>query len=492
MRRRGFLTLAAGSLGVAAGRTRAGGRPAYEPLGSVELPGATEAVMGPDDTTAYVAVTDGVAAVDTSDPEEPRVVFEERSILADREDGPLRGIRDLDADGDRLLVVGPAHGGPALRAAVLYDLADPATPERVAVHGTAFPIHNATLSGGRAYLTGNDGDANPLVILDAGTGAVLGRWSPLDHDARWGEVHPRLRRLHDVWVRGDLAYCCYWEAGTWIVDVSDPGAPTLLGRAGGRPRDDLAAVERERIGEAFLERPGNHHYARTDPAGDLLAVGVEAWNVGGDGPGPGGIHLWDVSDPGAPERRAGIAPPPTRDATRRGVWTTAHNFDLAGGRLYSAWYQGGVRIHDLADPATPVELAWWREPSRTRFWTAVRGAAGVVASTMGTAEAPAGLYVLPDRRGRQPDPPPLTPTATPTRGTPTTTPTATEPPPTAAPRTTDDPDEGSATPRPTTGTAASSPTLDATGSERTRTPVGAPGFGVLAALCGLGLRALRR
>jgi len=34
-----------------------------------------------------------------------------------------------------------------------------------------------------------------------------------------------------------------------------------------------------------------------------------------------------------------------------------HNFQLVGNRLYIAYYQDGVRVIDLADPAHPVEVA---------------------------------------------------------------------------------------------------------------------------------------
>ena len=58
------------------------------------------------------------------------------------------------------------------------------------------------------------------------------------------------------------------------------------------------------------------------------------------------------------------------DPTKEGINTTPHNMDLRGDRLYTSWYDGGVKIHDVSDPGRPELLAWWRAPRRWSFWTA--------------------------------------------------------------------------------------------------------------------------
>ncbi len=124
---------------------------------------------------------------------------------------------------------------------------------------------------------------------------------------------------------------------------------------------------------------------------------------------------------------------------------TAHNFAWRGDRLYTSWYQGGVRVYDLADPADPRLLAAWRDPDRAQFFAARPAAEGFVASSAAESEGGteagtglrSGLYTFPepDADGRPaptrtPVEPPWTPTperpATPTAtGTPEPTPTAT-------------------------------------------------------------------
>lgn len=371
----------------------------FAPLGFLGVDGTREAVVGTDGSTAYVAAVDGFAIVDVSEPARPQLVAQRRGLLSDTSGGPLTQIQDVAVEGDRLLVVGPAHPDEkAVKAALLFDVSDPADPSRLAVHHTDYPIHNAALQSGHAYLTANDGEDNRLEVVvmegDGATPAVVGQWSPGEADDAWADVPSTVTPIHDVLVHDDVAYCSYWDGGTWLVDVGDPASPSAIGRVGDRSAAELAALDAPDV-EA-RELPGNHHSAAVDESGSLLAIGREAWDADDDGDGgPGGIDLFDVADPEAPERLSTVAPPPTPDPGFRGVWTTAHNFQLRNGVLYSAWYQGGVRVHDVADPGAPRELAAWRDSATTRFWTVRRAGSALVAASMGTEAGDAGLFTFP-------------------------------------------------------------------------------------------------
>lgn len=412
MRRRAFIRATTTGLGALGPTARVRGHPtpnatslgtehntprhsAFTPLASIPIDGAKDAVVGPPGTTVYVAATDGFVIVDIKDPAQPTILADHRQLLANHENGPLRDIQDVKIHGNRLLVVGPAHpgGSDTLHAALLYDVSTPTEPELLTVHETSFPIHNSYIDANAVYLTAFEGNRNPLVILHGETLDEIGRWSILDGFPQWEEVNPRLRILHDLWVHEDTAYLAYWDAGTWIVDVSDPRSPSFLGRAGGRPRETLAGID-ESVSDHVSELPGNHHSAVVDPTGTLLGIGKEAWSTD-ETKAPGGIDLWDVSTPAAPTRISTIPPPPTPDPSRNGTWTTAHNFELDAGRLYSSWYQGGVKIHDIRNPSAPVEVAWWHDPQATRFWTAQRAANCIVAISMGITDDPPGLYTFP-------------------------------------------------------------------------------------------------
>ena len=454
--------------------------------------------MSPDGQTAFLATTDGYATVDVSDPTAPTRLARRRDLLADSETGPMTDVYDvkLSDDGETLAVVGPANyvAGESTNGVSFVDVSDPAAPAPLGFHRTSFPIHNCVFTDGHVYLTGNgarvvDGvTRNELVVVAAGTAPrEVGRWSLVGHDERWAEVSSGFRVLHDVWVRDGLAVLAHWDAGTYLLDVSDPAAPTHLGTV---PAVTPTALADDGNAQ-YTSTPGNHHYVTTDAGNDLLAVGGESWAVERDGElrgGPSGITLYDVSDPTAPDRLSRVTPPASADPTFRGTWTTAHNFTLRDGTLYSSWYHGGVKRHDVSDPAAPRELSWWVDPADARFWTAQPAVPGefFVASSMGTETGTAGLWTFPETDGTAGRPEALTATPAPERtrtGTETRTgATATE---TRAGAT--------ATETPTTVSASQeTATSEPQETDTATTGTAAPGFGAVAAACGLGAVVWRR
>ncbi|MFD1587746.1 LVIVD repeat-containing protein [Halorientalis brevis] len=460
MRRRQFVSASVGvslGSGVAIGAPSTRSRPtadAFAPLGTVAVDGIKEAVVGPDGTTVYAAATDGFATIDVADPANPTVLADRRNLLADRASGPLSQIYDAKVDGDRLVVVGPANPKQnALNAAIFYDVSDPADPQRLGVHETSYPIHNCYFADGVAYLSANRYQRNGLTLVEVGDEPTqVGSWSLFDRSKRWGDVWPGLWPVHDVYVQDDRAYLAHWDAGTWIVDVSDPRSPSLLSQVRGRSADALASLGQAQSGLEALQPPGNDHYVAVDEDASVLGIGIESWDAEqGDGRGgPGGVELWDVSDPTAPSRLSTIAPPPSSDPRYSGEWTTSHNFQFAGDHLYTSWYQGGIKVFDVSDPASPTEVAAWRDSEAASFWNAQVATEAIV--------APSGIdrrqdVTITDRLYTFPIPDAA---AASLRGNETATETG-------------------------TGTGAGS-TTDASG----------PGFDVTAALAGLGIEAWRR
>ncbi len=482
--RAGAASLALPTLGTAAGRppstasttttspttsttaTTTTGTASYAPTGSVDVDGAAEVVV--EDETAYVAASNGFATVDVSDPADPTLLAERRDLAADRSNGPLVSILDVKVDGDRLLVPGPAQRGQ-LQGFLLYDVSDPADPRQV---GEFFPtthgIHNAVLYDGYAWLQA--GLETHVVDVQEPPFETAARWSPLDADDAWEEVPRFTRVLHDLWVADGRAYLAHWDAGVFVLDATDPTDPTFLGRFGDYSLEQLREWDPGRAQEEYLTPAGNAHYVATNDAGDVAGVGAESWAQGDEG-GPGGIDLYDVSDPAAAEKLATINPPGSPDNSRGGTWTTSHNFDFAGDRLYTSWYQGGVMIHDVSDPTAPERLAWWRNLGDA-FWTAqvVTPDSHFVATTTAQAGETSRLYALPDGPGEQADPPAeITDPEPPTSGDDLTrVPTAT-----TSPETTTDPDSGD----------EDDETTDDSGS--------VPGLGVASALAGVGIGAWR-
>lgn len=469
----------------------------YEPLGSVEIDSAFEAAVHHDGEIAYVAADDGLVSVDISEPGNPSILAQRRDIDTGGEDMDLAW--DLWPDGDRLVLAGPANPVPnTAQGFALFDISDPEAPEQVAWHSTDFYIHNGFFADGTVYLTASGTRRYPIVMVDVSDDEPeeVGRWSFVDAKPEWLDVSLGSRVLHDVYVQDDIAYLPYWDAGTVIADVSDPADPTFLSRVGDFEREELADLSRRESRREYFTPAGNDHYTVVNEDATRLLVGKEAWAIpdseaeGGTTGGPGAITIWDIEDHESPERLGRISPPESDDNTRSGYFTTAHNCDIAGDRVYASWYFGGVTVHDISDPAEPDQLAWWRNPREASFWTAqsavpgetfVAASADLSETSFGGKEATPALYVFPDEEGTQEDAPGLIQNGS---ETPTPTPTAT---PTETP-----------TPSPTQ-TATETPEPTAT---RTQTATDTPessdgdgaGFGVLSALTGLGgaMYALRR
>lgn len=276
--------------------TATGPRPdaGYGPLGSVDLPGAAEAVVSADGTTAFVAVGNGYASVDISSPANPQLLAQRRNIKVSRDllaadlGKTFDRITDVAIDGDTLVVVN--DGTPS--GALVVDASDPDSPSHQAFYRTDYGIHNCDLASGRAYLT-VDYSGGRLDIVDImGQPERVGTWSLIAQDPIWEALPTIARDVHDVSVQNDVAYFAHWDAGTWLVDVSDLTALRVLAHMGRGAESAAEAFETETDTNETL--PGNSHYAAVNETGTLLAVGREA-SAAEDRPdgGPGGIDLYE-------------------------------------------------------------------------------------------------------------------------------------------------------------------------------------------------------
>ncbi|MFC3957262.1 PKD domain-containing protein [Halovivax cerinus] len=315
-----------------------------DPLGTVQIEGTTnEAVTGDDGTVAYVSRDTGFVTVDISDPSNP-------TVMANLGDTGISGILDAKVDGDRLFLAGRRDIG-------LYDISDPANPTQLDAFDNGFGIHNSFLVDDIAFAI-NDPVAE-IVMYDVSNDEFdeIGRYQP----SGLGD-NPL---LHDLWVQDDVMYMAYWNDGTPMVDISDPTNPELIGTV--RDGSDMF--------------PNNDHYVQVNEDASIIIIGKEAF---GDGLG---VEIWDIADPTDTSFLAEIDPP-SEGGTR-----TSHNCDIVGDYLYSSWYSGGVRVHDISDPANPEEIYWWRE-NNVSFWTAKVGVPGE--SFIGNDYANTELYVFPD------------------------------------------------------------------------------------------------
>ncbi|MFB6188183.1 MAG: LVIVD repeat-containing protein, partial [Halobacteriaceae archaeon] len=386
MKRRELMQLVTGSVisGVTINRRVSAKKP-YSPYGSIQVPGAKEAVVGNNSRFVYVATTDGFTVIDVDNPSKPSIVAQRKNILSNRDKGPLSDIFDVKVSNNRLIVVGPANEQKsALQGAAIYDVSVPSSPTLVDFYPTDYPIHNAYIEDHLVFLTGNTDTGRQIYIIDiSGKPTRIGSWSIEEYDSAWADVSLGLWTLHDVYVQNDMAFLAHWDAGTWILDISDPSNPSHIKHHNPYPPEQLAKLSDSETSREVFQLPGNSHYVAVSDDASLMAVGREAWDIepsDDEKRGPGGIDLFDITGDQIVHHGT-IEPPPTPDPSFDGVRTTAHNFDIEGERLYSAWYQGGIKIHNISDPSNPKEIAWWRRPDKASFWTAQKAGSCVVGSS---------------------------------------------------------------------------------------------------------------
>jgi LVIVD repeat len=276
----------------------------------------------------------------------------------------LAGIQRCAAAGD--------EGGLAL-----WDVSNPADPHELAFFGVGIRprgVHEFTVgrSSDRllAYLAvpnsewlGGPGDLRILDITDPRQPFEVGNWGAHRETGLpiglGSNCEPECRGLsqrallHSVALSPDqrTAYLSYWDLGMFILDVTDPSAPRLLGR--------------------FVESPlaeGDTHSVAI-ARGSIAMVADETFS-----PPWGRLRMVDVSDPLAPVQ-IGTWETPDSAADKPGdveEWYTIHNpyvDPLDPRRAVIAWYSDGVRLLDISNPRAPVELDSWVPPRDAFVWS---------------------------------------------------------------------------------------------------------------------------
>jgi len=160
-----------------------------------------------------------------------------------------------------------------------------------------------------------------------------------------------------VYVLGNRAYLGTYYAG-FVLDVSDPTHPVLLGQWGTQQEEHMSdisfvhgdyAVAQSDEGFPYVldvSDPGNVHHIGDFPGnGAYVGVGLAGQYLCMTG-WPGGLRLYDMSNPAEPECVASI------DTT---LWT--RHATISGNYAYVATLYDGLRIIDLSNPLQPVEVA---------------------------------------------------------------------------------------------------------------------------------------
>ena len=248
---------------------------------------------------------------------------------------------------DGLLLVNEEQfrgGEPWTGGLVVYDLADPFDPQRIGrldLGGKGF--HRIVWTGGRwahASAIPDGFDDRIWVVIDMAdpTRPVEAARFVLDEPEPAGERYA----AHHALLDGDVAYLGYDDAGMVVLDMSDMTAPRQIGRIswGG----------------------GSTHTCLPLPGRKLVVATDEQTTDGPDAP-QRLVHVVDVADPTEP-RVVGVCPEPERrhTALRYGPHNLHEN--RAGSYVserfvFVTYFNAGLRVYDLEDPAAPREVAHW-------------------------------------------------------------------------------------------------------------------------------------
>ncbi|MDQ3962836.1 MAG: hypothetical protein M3277_02835 [Actinomycetota bacterium] len=266
------------------------------------------------------------------------------------------GYSEIETMGDGFIAF---RGGPACgpQGVVLLDFNDPKNPQLVSVSA---PVGTHTL-------TSYPGKPFVYVSPNGSTGEGTRRGPEEIVDFR-NPAKPKVTTFvtdglgcHDVgfYIKKDkkLAACAAGSE-TQIWDVSDPLTPVIISRT---PTPQL-----------FF-----NHSAVFSPDGNLLVVGDEAYGATTCAGLPtGAMWFYDVSNPVTPILVGHWSPPRGTTASSFFVnpdeWCTAHMYSFKPGTrlLTVAWYEGGMSVLDLADPAMPKEVGFYRASGDFSPWAA--------------------------------------------------------------------------------------------------------------------------
>jgi hypothetical protein len=293
---------------------------------------------------AYVAGPSGLELIDVADPSAPRGISH-----LDESWNDVRVVHGQTAT----VVYGASNGTDT----IYVDATDPTSPYVAgAVQGaTQFPTsHSLQVANNRLYVA-DYSDAVPVFDISDPLAPIFLGAVPVPNGSSSG--------IHDLTVEGDQLFVNQTTAGFTLIDTSGGiDAPQELAR---------------------MPSSYSHASAVGTVNGQRLALHGDEGMTGPDG----GAFL-RVLDAGAMTEVG-------RYQSRPEVGI--HNFVIDGNRAYIAYYQDGVRVVDLADPAKPREIAHYNtwDPASSSS-SAFTGAFGirVVDGLIYVADSERGLLIL--------------------------------------------------------------------------------------------------
>jgi hypothetical protein len=154
--------------------------------------------------------------------------------------------------------------------------------------------------------------------------------------------HADHRRLHHGLRFGDRIWAGCWHGGYWLIDVSDITRPKT--------------VSNYDINPPFQETAHTLMPLDQKISGMKIAVGIDEQHAQITGQPPAGMWIFDVTDetrlkPISVFTLSELESPYARKGGRFG----AHQYHEKpiGTLIFATWFNGGLRVVDLADPFHP-------------------------------------------------------------------------------------------------------------------------------------------
>ncbi len=288
--------------------------------------------------------------------------------------------------------------GPFEEGVLIWDIADPVNPKRLAHFRTGGTgTHRNQYPGGRymhlaAGMPGYSGNIYVIVdIADRGNPKEAGRWwLPGQHTAGGETRETTLRAFEDAErsehgclfgafcasggqdvslhgppdISDKLAFLPYGAAGLVVLDISDVTHPVQIGSLGFSP--------------PFHSRFGVHSVLPI-PDRQIAFASSEDTSYG-KGP-THHVSIIDISDPTKPFLLSLFPEPippedaPYSDFHTRGGWCGPHNINhhqhhpdvqKQGDLFYIAHFNAGLRIYNVANPRLPREVGFFLPPEPTK------------------------------------------------------------------------------------------------------------------------------
>jgi hypothetical protein len=296
----------------------------------------------------------GTSVVDVSDPTAPRLLNQLETPVGTHS----HKVQVLDD----VLVVNYERNAferdaPGWQAGLkTFDISDPSNPVPLGFLPMAGKgVHRMTYwQAPYVLMSGSDDGYTDqfLIIADLSDPSqpteVARWWFPGMHTAG-GEVPQwdpaRVYKAHHAIVRGDRAYCTWWDAGFMILDISTIEDPKLV-------------THHFFGGDSFTT-----HTAMPVPGKDLLIV-VEESVKDDCAETRKNVRIVDISDEEKPAV-VSVFPVPGGDFCSRGGRFGPHNIHEARpgtlidpDTVYLTYFNAGVRVFDITDPASPAERGY--------------------------------------------------------------------------------------------------------------------------------------